>query len=140
MTGLAFLFTSQLGTPISVQVEIGESELLVFRTGETESIPFARLRKLSDDGTHLQIGRRGYRNWKLTVSGTPADELRHEIGGRRQGYRWGAARTWHVAFFFATLLLVELVKIPAAIASRVNQPVQSQHERPRLLSPALLAR
>jgi hypothetical protein len=113
VTGLAFLFTSQLGTPVSVQVEIADSELLVFRSEEAESIPLRHLRRLSDDGTHLQIGRRGHRNWKLTVSGTAADQLRHKIGGRRQGLRWGAARTWHVALFIATLLVVELVKIPA---------------------------
>lgn len=113
MTGLAFLFTSQTGTPVSVQVEIADTDLLVFRSSETESIPLRQLRKLSDDGTQLQVGRRGHRNWKLAVSGTAANQLRHEIGGLRQGLRWGAARTWHVAIFIATLLVVELVKIPA---------------------------
>ncbi len=113
MTGIAFLFTTERATPATVQVEIAASELLLLRPDETESIPLRQLRRLSDDGAQLQLGRRGYRDWKLTVSGPVADELRQEVGRAGRRIRWGAARTWHVAIFVATLLVVELIKIPA---------------------------
>jgi hypothetical protein len=110
--GYGFLYKSDHQTPATVQLELYGDELVIRDNQGTEALPLADLRKISDDGMQLQLGRRRRRNWRLSVSGELATQLRSAIGGRFRWLKWSAARTWHALAFIVVLLIVELVKIP----------------------------
>jgi hypothetical protein len=65
--------------------------------------------------------------WQLHVTGETADALRERIPRHGRRLQWGAARVWHVAIFVGTVLLIELVKLPADIlAPVVPRPLESR--------------
>ena len=88
--------------------------MVVMRSdGREESIAYRELRQFADDRVSLQVGRRDRPGWKLQLSGHSAAVLRDVVPKARRRLRWGAARAWHIAIFVGTLLIVELVKLPA---------------------------
>jgi hypothetical protein len=95
LSSYGFLHTPEHRTPLTVQLELSDGELVVTRSDWTERLPLRVLRKIKDDGAQIQVGRRGDRKWKLNTSGVIARELRSAISGRTRRLKWGAARTWH---------------------------------------------
>jgi hypothetical protein len=76
-------------------------------------VAFRNLFRTFDEGPQLRLGRRGVRGWELRTGGEAARALRERIPRRWRRLHWGAARAWHVAIFVASILLIELVKLPA---------------------------
>jgi beta-barrel assembly-enhancing protease len=101
-----------IASPVSVRLELDDGELMIDRGGQVEWVPIGSLRTLTKDPFQLKLGRHGRRGWELRASGALADTLRGRVGGRSRRLRWGAAKAWHIGLFIATLLAVELVKIP----------------------------
>lgn len=113
MSSYGLITTSRDGAPATAQLHIDGDDLVITRAGETEVVPLLNLYRTSGDAFQLKLGRRGTRSWRLSIGGALADELRHRVGSRRRRINWGAARLWHVGLFVGTVLVVELVKVPA---------------------------
>jgi len=113
MSSYGLITTSSDGPPATAQLRVDGDALLITRAGETEAVPLSDLYRASGDALQLKLGRRGARSWRLSVGGALADDLRHRVGSSRRRIKWGSARLWHVGLFVGTLLVIELVKLPA---------------------------
>lgn len=113
MSSYGIITTSSDGPPATAQLRLDGEHLLIARGNETEAVPLSDLYRASDDSFQLKLGRRGARSWRLFVGGSLAAELRHRVASGKRRIRWSAARLWHLAIFAATLLVIELVKLPA---------------------------
>ena len=112
MGSYGILIASPGASPVSVRLELDDGELMIDKGGQVEWVPIGSLHTLTKDPFQLKLGRHGRRGWELRASGALAESLRGRVGGRSHRLRWGAAKAWHIGLFIATLLAVELVKIP----------------------------
>jgi Zn-dependent protease with chaperone function len=109
-----FLYSAPAASPVTVLLHASGDELVLARSfGLEERVRFRDLYRLSDEGQGLRLGRRRSRNWQLHLTGETADAMRERVPRRWRRIRWGAARAWHIGIFVATVLLIELVKMPA---------------------------
>lgn len=112
LSNYGILIPSRGASPVTVRLELESGELMIDKGAQVEWVPISTLRTVDKDPFQLKLARKGWRGWELRASGAIAETLRGRVGGRGRRLRWGAAKTWHIGLFVATILAVELVKIP----------------------------
>lgn len=114
MGDFGILIPSRNASPVAVSLRAADGELVLVRgDGREEFVAFRNLFRMLEEGPQLRLGRRGVRGWELRTGGDMARVLSEQIPRRWRRLHWGAARAWHVAIFVTSLVVIELVKLPA---------------------------